>query len=86
MWVSRTPTADTEVKTMSHIGNDKWLEAAQEHFDSAVEAGNLGLAKDIIADTLDAGFADVARSMTAQLREVPPQQWNVKSFIQPQDL
>lgn len=61
---------------MSHIENDKWLESAKEFFDGALEAGNLPLAKDIIADVFDKGFGDEARAMNIELRETP-----IKQFI-----
>jgi hypothetical protein len=48
--------------------NEEWLSAAKENFQSALDAGDVSLAKDIIADTFDAGFPDAARSMAAQLK------------------
>lgn len=70
---------------MSHKENDKWLEAAQENFDGAIEEGNYQLAKDIIADTLDVS-PEAGRAMAVKLREIPIEKFAVKSFIQPQDL
>lgn len=56
---------------MSHKQNDIWLEAANDAFQDALECGNYALVKDIIADTFDAGFPDVARAMTSKLRSCP---------------
>lgn len=50
--------------------NSQWLEAAYENFQQAKEDGNVPLAKLIIADTFDAGFAIEARSMSRELRNV----------------
>lgn len=64
---------------MSHIENTRWLEAAQENFESAIAGGNLSLAKDIIADTFDAGFATEARAMNIQLRNTPVERFTTRS-------
>lgn len=49
--------------------DEEWLKAAQENFRSAIESGDISLAKNIISDILDAGFPDVARAMTAELKD-----------------
>lgn len=53
---------------MSNPWNDRWLEVAKDNFDQAIAEGNIALAKDIIADTIDAGFTPEARQMVKQLR------------------
>ena len=55
---------------MSHKQNTEWIEAAWENFEGACSEGNVGLAKAVIADTFDAGFADDGRKMNTRLREV----------------
>lgn len=70
---------------MSHIQNDKWLEAAQENFEGAVDSGDYALCKDIIADVLDVN-PEAGRALALQLRETPVSKFNTKSFIQPHDL
>lgn len=55
---------------MSHEKNTEWLEGAYENFRDAVEVGNIALAKDIIQDTLDAGFGEDGRKMNLELREL----------------
>lgn len=55
---------------MSNPWNQQWLEVAKDNFDQAIAEGNIALAKDIIADTIDAGFMPEARQMTQQLRKV----------------
>ena len=54
---------------MSHIYNDQWIESAYESFSIALEEKDVRLAKDIIADTFDAGFDRAARGMNVMLRE-----------------
>jgi hypothetical protein len=51
-----------------HIKED-WLEAVKENFDSSLEENNIALCKEIIADTLDAGFQEAAQEMTLKLRQ-----------------
>lgn len=48
----------------------EWLKAAKEHFDEAIEADNLALARDIVADVFEAGFGDDARDMALQLKDI----------------
>jgi hypothetical protein len=67
---------------MSHIQNDKWLEAAHEHFQGAIDQGNYALAKAVIADTFDAGFPNEARQMALELRDLPISQFNQPSPYQ----
>lgn len=50
--------------------NKHWLAAAREHFEVAILENNVHLAKDIIADTFDAGFPEHARVMAMELRRV----------------
>lgn len=64
---------------MSHIQNDRWLEAAQENFETALAQGDYAGCKDVIADTQEAGFLDAARAMNTQLRDTPISQFAVKS-------
>lgn len=63
---------------MSHIENTRWLEAAQENFEQAIEEGDYALCKDIIADTLDVS-PSIGRGMVRQLREVPVEKFAIKS-------
>jgi hypothetical protein len=70
---------------MSHKQNDQWLEAAKENFDTAIEEGNYALCKDIIADVQEVSL-EAGRSLNEQLRNTPVEKFNIKSFIQPQDL
>jgi hypothetical protein len=67
---------------MSHIANDKWLEAAYENFQEALESGNYALCKDIIADTQEAGFLEAGRIMNTQLRDMPISKFNPPSPYQ----
>lgn len=53
---------------MSDIHSERWLESAHENFEQALQEGDVGQAKAIIADTLDAGFGSFARTMNRQLR------------------
>lgn len=85
MVVSRTPPVESK-NIMSHIQNEKWLEAALENFQDALDAGNYALIKDVIADTQEAGFLDEARVMNNKLRETPMSQFNIISPIQEKDL
>lgn len=55
---------------MSHPYNTLWIESAYENFGQALLEGDIHLAKDIIADTFDAGFAIEARAMANELRRV----------------
>ena len=55
---------------MSDRYNDEWIQGAYEAFGIALMEKDVGLAKDIIADTFDAGFDREARAMTATMREV----------------
>jgi len=71
---------------MSHKQNTEWLEAAQENLNQAIDSGNYALAKDIIADTFDAGFAEEARAMSVQLRNTPVEKFSVISPIQQENL
>lgn len=50
--------------------NQQWLNAVTDNFETALLQKNLQLAKDIIADTFDAGFPEQARLMALTLREV----------------
>lgn len=59
--------------------NEVWLEAAWETFQEAVEKGNYSLAKDVIADTKDAGFENAANTMIEFLRNTPITKFVVKS-------
>jgi hypothetical protein len=70
---------------MSHIENDKWLEAARENFEQAIAEGNLPTVKDIIADVLDK-FPDVGRAMNEEIRNLPVSTWSIISPIQESDL
>jgi hypothetical protein len=67
---------------MSHPQNEQWLEAAYEHFTDAVGMGNYALAKDVIADTFDAGFAKEARQISEELREMSIYQFGQPSPYQ----
>lgn len=49
--------------------NEEWLEAANENFEHALNVYDVSLAKDIIADTFDAGFSERAREMSLELRQ-----------------
>lgn len=53
---------------MSHPQNEEWLESAHEGLEQAIADGNVALAKDIIADTFDAGFSEEGRFMNRRLR------------------
>lgn len=55
---------------MSHPQNEEWLESAYEGLEHAVLIGDVSGAKEIIADTFDAGFAEQARHMTESLRGI----------------
>lgn len=55
---------------MSHPINTAWIESAHENFEEALTRGDIALAKAIIADVIDAGFTDIARSMNLELRNV----------------
>jgi hypothetical protein len=67
---------------MSCEENTIWLEGAYEMLDGAIEQGNYALAKDIIADTFDKGFAEEARQMNLLLRNAPVRNFLIKSPIQ----
>ena len=54
---------------MSHKYNDLWIESAWESFNIALSEHDVALAKEIIADTFDAGFDRAARGMNIMLRE-----------------
>jgi hypothetical protein len=55
---------------MSHKYNDEWIEGAYEAFGCALMEKDVSLAKDIIADTFDAGFDREARAMSKAMRQV----------------
>ncbi len=55
---------------MVYMTNEEWLEAVRDNFDEALQMGDMHLAKDIIADTFDAGFKETARAMSLELRTV----------------
>lgn len=59
---------------MSKKYNREWLEAAYDHFGQAVLHGDVHLAKDIIADTFDAGFSFEAQAMANILRREETQE------------
>lgn len=61
---------------MSLKYNSHWVESAWEAFNIALSEQDLALAKDIIADTFDAGFDNAARGMNVALREVSSK-WGV---------
>lgn len=50
--------------------NKEWLDAAYDNFEEAILKCDVHLAKDIIADTFDAGFPEQARAMANELRRV----------------
>ncbi len=52
---------------MSNKENDKWLEAAKENFEEAIEADQWDLAKDILADMKDKGFEKETSTMRLHL-------------------
>lgn len=56
--------------TMSHPINDRWLESAYEAFGHALLYKDYKLAKDIVADTFDAGFDSAARAMQNELQRL----------------
>lgn len=64
---------------MSHIENEKWIEAAYEHLDGAIADGNLQLAEQIVADTFDQGFAHDSQIMRRTLSEAKAKRVLVKS-------
>lgn len=51
---------------MNH--DEEWLEAANDNFENAITMGDVAFAKDVIADTFDAGFPERAREMNLELR------------------
>ncbi len=63
---------------MSHPINEQWLESAREMFEGAIEAGNLPLAKDIIADVQDVSL-DAGRALNEMLRNTPVSKFAIKS-------
>ena len=54
---------------MSHKYNDEWIESACESFAIALSEKDVALAKEIIVDTIDAGFGSTAVQMNKMLRE-----------------
>ena len=50
--------------------NKQWLAAAFDNFEEAILLNDVHLAKDIIADTFDAGFPEQARAMAMTMRTV----------------
>lgn len=54
---------------MSEQVNERWVEAAYENFQEAVENEDITLAKSIIADTQELGFKQEAQIMNAELRQ-----------------
>lgn len=70
---------------MSHIQNDKWLEAARENFEQAIAEGNLPAVKDIIADVMDVS-PETGRAMNEEIRNLPVSTWSIISPIQSYDL
>lgn len=64
---------------MSHVSNTLWIEAVQDMLGEALASGNYSLAKNIIADTFDAGFISEARAMVEEMRNTPITNFAVKS-------
>lgn len=53
---------------MSLSQNTEWIESAYDMFEQALAIDNIALAKDIITDTFEYGFADESRKMNQELR------------------
>lgn len=70
---------------MSEINTERWLDAAFENFQQAVDEGNYALCKDIIADVQDVNL-EAGRQLNEVLRATPIEKFAVRSHIQPHDL
>ena len=71
---------------MSHQANTDWVAGAWESFEIALFQGNYPLAKDIIADTKDAGFGAASLLMEQMLKDSPVQDFLHASPIQRYEL
>lgn len=60
---------------MVYLTNSSWVIAAQENFEVAIANKDVYLAKDIIADTFDAGYKETAVAMTQELRTMETYIW-----------
>lgn len=66
---------------MSKQQNVEWLEAADEHFEGAIEEGNYQLARDVIADVFDRGFPNESAELQRRLDETPLSKFAIKSNL-----
>lgn len=78
-----TPSRKTRLTRYTNImstkENDLWVEVAYQNFQQAVSEHDYALAKDIIADTEDRGFGELAKMMTEELHNTPVENFAVKS-------
>lgn len=65
---------------MSKQQSIEWLEAADEHFDGAIEEGNYQLARDIIADVNDYGFPNESAELQKRLDNTPISKFAGKTY------
>lgn len=54
---------------MSNLNNIRWLEAAKENFDVALEEGDYPFARAVIEDIKDRGFGAEAKTLLDALLE-----------------
>lgn len=67
---------------MSSQHNERWIEAAWENLFQGIEHGNYVLCKDVIADSINAGFDEEAASMEDTLLNVPLSNFRIISPYQ----
>jgi hypothetical protein len=67
---------------MSHINNEQWAENAWLNFDDAIHYGSYSVCLDIIEDTKQMGFPEVAKNMEKKLEETAISQFIINESMQ----